>query len=326
MEREDESQGEYEVGLASVGEPLARHPPFADSEPTHRPFNEAEWGQTPSCPSPSRQTVSGFPRYRNTFASLPPLEQQNVRNIARRIAQSFRPGCQALRWVRLVGHADRDVQRGPAFEQRISIERAMAVQQALQRLIGNSGIVSRIAWQPSGVGAQSLIVPNPRSEADRRRNRRVDITVSAGGIRPVPGNMARAVRENRRYMRSLGWQAYRYAIVRLLGFTISIPSETMFAAAVARWQAQEGLSPDGIIGAHVLARIRAALQSLAFFPGDDIRPAASLQEIPPDPSTLRRLQHEWQGEAGEEADKFVTEQAFGFPQGHKFLTQVAASG
>ncbi|HJZ96232.1 MAG TPA: hypothetical protein VKE70_06980, partial [Candidatus Solibacter sp.] len=96
MEREDESQGEYEVGLASVGEPLERHPPFADSEPTHRPFNEAEWGQTPSCPSPSRQTVSGFPRYRNTFASLPPLEQQNVRNIARRIAQSFRPGCQAL--------------------------------------------------------------------------------------------------------------------------------------------------------------------------------------------------------------------------------------
>jgi V8-like Glu-specific endopeptidase len=45
-------------------------------------------------------------------------------------------------------------------------------------LIGNPAILSRIAWQARGVGARKLIVPDPKSEFERARNRRVDVVLS----------------------------------------------------------------------------------------------------------------------------------------------------
>lgn len=143
-------------------------------------------GHTPLCPKPIVDTISRFPRYQNTVRSLPPAEQQKIIRLAGLIRRSFRPSCRPFVTVRLVGHADRDVQRGPRFEQQISLERARTIHQALVRSIGNREISSRIAWQPSGAGATSLLVPNPRTEAERARNRRVEIELSAGA--PVPGD------------------------------------------------------------------------------------------------------------------------------------------
>jgi outer membrane protein OmpA-like peptidoglycan-associated protein len=128
------------------------------------------------CPGPTRETVSGFSRYQNTVASLPPGEQQKLRLLAQRIVRSYQRGCRPIREVRLIGHADRDVQRGRQFENRISHERALAVRHALERLIGNRAISSRIRWDVRGVGSSQLVVQNPRTEAERRRNRRVDIS------------------------------------------------------------------------------------------------------------------------------------------------------
>jgi len=50
--------------------------------------------------------------------------------------------------VRLTGYADRDVQRGASFEQRISLERARAIAQGLRRLVGRGA--ARITWQAGG--------------------------------------------------------------------------------------------------------------------------------------------------------------------------------
>lgn len=133
------------------------------------------------CPRPSRQIVSGFPRHANTVNSLPRAEQEKIRITARLILGSFQPGCQPSLTVSLLGHADRDVQRGPAFEKRISEERAMAVRKVLQSFINNSRIVSRIRWLVIGAGAGSLIVPNARTERERARNRRVEIFLG-----PIP--------------------------------------------------------------------------------------------------------------------------------------------
>ena len=323
QELEYELEDEHETGLEFEDEPEWTH--FLENEGATA--HEQEWEQARHCPGPRRETVSRFPRYQNAVRSLPPPEQQKIRSFANLIRQSFRPGCQPIRTVRLMGHADRDIQRGPAFEKRLSVDRARAVEQALKGLIGSPAISSRIAWQPDGVGASSLIVPNPRTEPERALNRRVEISLLfKRPVPPTPGDMTRAVRENRRYARSLGWQAYASAIMRFLGFATSIPSESVFARAVARWQGSQGLNPNGIIGPQTLARIRAALESLKSFPGDDTRPAVSSQEIPPDPGVLRQLQREFQYEAGDEADKFVTEQVFGFPEGHKLLTELAAAG
>jgi peptidoglycan hydrolase-like protein with peptidoglycan-binding domain len=198
------------------------------------------------------------------------------------------------------------------------------MERALKALVRDLRVFSRIAWQPEGIGASSLIIPNPRTEQERARNRRVEIFLSQRT--PKPDRWDRAVKENRRLARSLGWQAYASSIMRLLGFSTFVPSDSAFAAAVAAWQSRQGLRPNGIVGRQTLAGIHAALQSLTSFPGDDTRPTVSTQEIPPDPGVLRRLQREFQYEAGDEADKFVTELAFGIPQGHKHLTELAASG
>src|SRR5260370_1551123 len=83
-----------------------------------------------SCPKPVLETVSGFSRYQNTVASLPAGEQARVKNIAGLIVRSFQPGCQPIHTVRLLGHADKDLERErrePGFMLKISKERAVAV-------------------------------------------------------------------------------------------------------------------------------------------------------------------------------------------------------
>jgi hypothetical protein len=80
-----------------------------------------------------------------------------------------------------VGHADKDLQRErrePGFMMRISRERAFAVKQALERLINDSAISSRIMWSVRGDGANRLVVLNPMTEEARRRNRRVEIILN----------------------------------------------------------------------------------------------------------------------------------------------------
>jgi phosphatidylserine/phosphatidylglycerophosphate/cardiolipin synthase-like enzyme/outer membrane protein OmpA-like peptidoglycan-associated protein len=133
-------------------------------------------------PGPTREIVGGFLRYQNSVASLAQSEQQKIRNIAGLIVKSYQPRCHPIRTVRLVGHADFDPvreRREPGFIRRISRERALAVKQALERLINNPLLSSRLAWDVRGAGSAQLVVPNPRTEQERMRNRRVEIFLPA---------------------------------------------------------------------------------------------------------------------------------------------------
>jgi len=128
------------------------------------------------CPAPAPITLSGFPRYQNTVGSLSPGEQMKLRQFARMVVGSFRPGCSRVALIRITGHADLDLQRGRAFEARISRERALQTARALARLINNEGVSSRIRWRIGGAGSSRLVVKSLASESDRRRNRRVEIS------------------------------------------------------------------------------------------------------------------------------------------------------
>lgn len=174
LEWEQES-GERRCRSQSCGCSRCRHPHGESAW-------ESEWEQPLPCPSPTSVTVSNFPRYRNAVASLPPSERAKLRSIADLIKRSFRPSCRPIRTVTLVGHADRDVVREraqPGFMVRISRERAMAVKQGLEQLIGNRGISSRLAWNICGAGSSRLVVQNPSTEQARMRNRRVEIVLSS---------------------------------------------------------------------------------------------------------------------------------------------------
>jgi V8-like Glu-specific endopeptidase/outer membrane protein OmpA-like peptidoglycan-associated protein len=141
---------------------------------------EYESGQMPGCPHSGASAVSGFSRYSNAVNALPASEQSKLRSIAAQIVRSFRRGCRPVRLVKLTGHADRDYQRGAAFEKQMSMSRAITVKRALQAFINNGVISSRIRWQISGAGASRLVVANPANEVQRARNRRVEITLSPG--------------------------------------------------------------------------------------------------------------------------------------------------
>jgi len=148
-------------------------------------LGEEEWEQSPVSSAQGktiRETVSGFSRYSN---AIPPQEKAKILKLAQLIVQSYRSK-RPIRTVRLVGHADRDVQRGTNFEKKISGDRALVVQQALIRSIDNRTISSRINWQRVSAGASQLIVKNPTTEEARAQNRRVAalLTTAPNGSPP----------------------------------------------------------------------------------------------------------------------------------------------
>jgi hypothetical protein len=73
--------------------------------------------------------------------------------------------------------------------------------------------------------------------------------------RTKTGKAKRAIRANNRFARQLGWLEYFDDIVRVLGFSTYSPGPTEFARAVAKWQRDNNLRPDGIIGPTTWARL-----------------------------------------------------------------------
>ncbi|GEM_PF-1675470 len=145
------------------------------SQPAFRPNRPITIKSETLPPTSTRETVSRFPRYSNSITSLPPQEQQKIDQLARLIVRSYSSGQQPIRTIRLMGHADKDTPRRPEFERKISGDRALQVKNALIKQINQSRISSGIRWEVVGVGASQLVVQTPRTEAERSRNRRVDI-------------------------------------------------------------------------------------------------------------------------------------------------------
>jgi hypothetical protein len=156
--------------------------PHANPE-YYNPELEFEFSQSYCPPAQSSETISGFEAHKT---SIPPGEQNKIYRIARNILGHFLPGCRPDRIVRLclIGHADKDLQRGRDFEARISIARVFEVDKALDKAIvhlfksdpkfkairGIEVDILRIAR-----AAEGSIVQNPKNEQERKQNRRVEI-------------------------------------------------------------------------------------------------------------------------------------------------------
>jgi outer membrane protein OmpA-like peptidoglycan-associated protein len=132
------------------------------------------------------QVISHYPRYGQSIAGLPASEREKIHRVASFVAHALRSGSESVRLIRVVGHADLDTPRRPTFEQQIGRSRAKEVLGALLDAIDRVDAgperpvppySSRIAWDIQSAGATQLVVANPRSELDRSRNRRVEISV-----------------------------------------------------------------------------------------------------------------------------------------------------
>jgi len=140
--------------------------------------------------SPTRFTISNFPRYSHSAAALPLAERKQISQIARIILESHQPQKLPVRSVLFVGHADFDTPRRPDFEQRVSLRRALSVEtaviEAVESLSAPDGsqppprplYSRRILWREQGAGATQPVVPAPRTEAERALNRRVEIILN----------------------------------------------------------------------------------------------------------------------------------------------------
>jgi outer membrane protein OmpA-like peptidoglycan-associated protein len=62
-------------------------------------------------------------------------ERSKVDDVAKYTFASFRPGCVPILSIKLVGHADTDLEKGHAFEQDISLKRASNVEAYLRAKI-----------------------------------------------------------------------------------------------------------------------------------------------------------------------------------------------
>lgn len=74
-------------------------------------------------------------------------------------------------------------------------------------------------------------------------------------------NVDKAVEYNLKHMASVGWQPYASTILTWLASTtpFMLTDDRTFAQAIARWQQQQGLTPDGKIGPNTWTRMKAAL-------------------------------------------------------------------
>jgi hypothetical protein len=148
------------------------------------------------CPREVDELIRGWGTHKDTVALLPKEEQDKVAKIAELVVTSFTtPGCVPLGQITVVGHADKDA-NGPAFEQKISDERAKSVSAAIGKAIADlfrSRNINRIqkgaiAFDQKGVGAT---VPDPSNVPhviDFTKNRRVEVRIRSRGtpVQPPP--------------------------------------------------------------------------------------------------------------------------------------------
>jgi peptidoglycan hydrolase-like protein with peptidoglycan-binding domain len=192
-----------------------------------------------------------------------------------------------IRVVRLIGHADRDPARGNAFERKISEERADTVRQAvldsMRRAARSSDVAAQIHWQIAGVGASSLAVPRPTTEAERAANRRVEVWLGVAGQAPA----------NRPFVPSPPLIRWIQACTnRLVGSSLGVTGvfDAPTQNAVRSFQQRRGLPVTADIS---LATLAALAQACAAPPGlylpaggRQFSPAAGSFRCAPVPSTV----------------------------------------
>jgi flagellar motor protein MotB len=128
-------------------------------------------------------TISGYSPHDD---SVPQTHKAELLRLAQRIVDSYDNDTGApITVVTIVGHADKE-QSFPgdaarkSSEERHSKARAAEAKALLIRFLKNlrpkaQTALDRTMITASGVGATRLDVPNPSSELDRRKNRRIQI-------------------------------------------------------------------------------------------------------------------------------------------------------
>jgi hypothetical protein len=148
----------------------------------------------PQCVN-SKHIISGFPEYAVTPDKLGVEQQAILRRITSEIAASFNTD-KPIVAILAVGHADaalrKPVVERQAFEHTISQQRAenalRLITSEVRRIAGASGrdFISGMQTRAIGVGSTQRLAMNPKSEFERRLNRRIEILLAQCALPPLP--------------------------------------------------------------------------------------------------------------------------------------------
>lgn len=161
---------------------------------TERKGLRAVTSLAPQCVN-TKHIISGFPEYAVTPEKLEAEQQAILRRIASEIAASFNTGMPIVA-ILAVGHADaalrKPIAERAAFERNISQQRAentlSQIMTELRRLSGATSrdFVSGMQTRAIGVGSTQRLVTSPKTEFERRLNRRVEILPARCALPPPP--------------------------------------------------------------------------------------------------------------------------------------------
>ena len=153
---------------------------------------ESEWeSETPKCVN-STHEINGFPEYAVNPDKLSIQQQATLLRVASEIAASLSTDHPIVALL-AVGHADVAMRKPPAerpaFEHTISQQRAenaaSLIMNEVRRLSGTDS--PTVKTRAIGVGSTQRVVQNPRTEAERRANRRVVLLLAQCDVpNPIP--------------------------------------------------------------------------------------------------------------------------------------------
>lgn len=158
-------------------------------------YEERDWPQEapPLAASLASNTVviADYPRYATKVSELRPDQVASLRSIANGIVGAFLAGQQVS--VIVEGFADFDA-KGRDFEQQVSIDRAISARSFLVEEVHKIAlavglsfpILKHFSAQSVGFGSRRPSVRYPKTEDERRQNRRIHVLLSTVP-RSIPG-------------------------------------------------------------------------------------------------------------------------------------------
>src|SRR5262249_54295063 len=129
--------------------------------------------------------IDGFPEFAVTVDTLPPDARAKITALAKKIVASHKTGSPIISFA-VQGHADVALKEPLAtraqFEKEVSFDRAFngdeALAEAISREPGGKDVLAKMTRvKPKGFGSQFREVVPARTEAEMRRNRRIEIFI-----------------------------------------------------------------------------------------------------------------------------------------------------